>query len=637
MGKANDSRGARTNRRKVLLHAALNYADLGVPVFPVHSVLKDGTCTCGGSVCDSAGKHPVTGNGHKEATTDHDQIKRWWSKRAWNIGAVPGYAGCAVLDIDLWKEGEEDRLKEVERIHGELPLTFTVLTGQHGDERGRHYWFKVPEGIMLPRKVGGIDLRSGETYVLMPPSRHKSAVEYEAESGDLSYVPDAPRWILDAGSNGQRKESGLENRTRTGVKTGKRTKAALASNTLPPPEDGQSHRDVAVGIARNLYETGTPADVVVSIMTSMLENPTSSLDPARPWEVTHAKDIVRSVVSMSAPDSAKFVKASGPFELTVSTLDDARELARTPIDWVIPGVIAKGDKALVAGPPKAYKTWLVLHIARCVACAEPLFGHSDWTPAEPAGVLLIQEEGAPHHWGRRLELVFGTEADHPVYYSHRSGINLLDEGHVDALIAEAKSREVGLIVIDPFQRVTAGVNENDAADTGPVWDSIHRISRETGAATLVVHHARKHDGEPGMDSIRGSSRMAGEVDFMTVQMKSAPGQLDVYIDGRDLVLDGDTNYLSLNFPKDEPHKMRLVEMKVLPHERAKSIGHLALRELKAAQDWMTTNEVARAVADDFGKMPTSQAVTDAVHKLVEEEKVEKQQGARNKLSWRYRG
>lgn len=166
-------------------------------MFPVHSVDRDGICTCGDRDCTNAGKHPSTRRGHKDATTDPDQIRRWWSKKAWNIGAVPGHAGFAAVDVDPWKDDQEERVEKIEQNHGPLPPTFTVLTGQHGDHRGRHRWYRVADGSSLPRKFEGIDVRSNEAYGLMPPSRHRSGVEYEVETGDLANAADAPSCLLD--------------------------------------------------------------------------------------------------------------------------------------------------------------------------------------------------------------------------------------------------------------------------------------------------------------------------------------------------------------------------------------------------------------------------------------------------------
>jgi len=48
--------------------AALKYARRGWPVVPIHTPGGDGLCTCGKVPCDSAGKHPRTPGGVKDAT-----------------------------------------------------------------------------------------------------------------------------------------------------------------------------------------------------------------------------------------------------------------------------------------------------------------------------------------------------------------------------------------------------------------------------------------------------------------------------------------------------------------------------------------------------------------------------------------
>lgn len=145
-------------------------------------------------------------------------------------------------------------------------------------------------------------------------------------------------------------------------------------------------------------------------MTRMSDNSASSLDPNRPWTSADAEAIVRSVVSQPAPDSHKFAN----HRMTVArrkvlTLEDAFAEAEKPINWIIPELLAKGEKAVVAGPPKNYKTWFLLHLTRCIACAEPVLGQENWKPDEPQGVLIIEEEGAHPRWGRRLKAVFKTK------------------------------------------------------------------------------------------------------------------------------------------------------------------------------------------------------------------------------------
>src|SRR5215211_72783 len=71
--------------------AALDYADQGWEVFPLHTPTANGGCSCGTACGKRAGKHPRTPNGLHDATTDPTTIDHWWSK--WpdaNIGIRTG-------------------------------------------------------------------------------------------------------------------------------------------------------------------------------------------------------------------------------------------------------------------------------------------------------------------------------------------------------------------------------------------------------------------------------------------------------------------------------------------------------------------------------------------------------------------
>lgn len=175
------------------------YADaLGWAILPLHSIARDGRCTCGRSDCASIGKHPLLPNGVKGASKDIDVIFRWWDRwpRA-NIGVATGsISGLFVLDVD-GEEGE-DTLRQLEAQYGELPHTAEQITGSGG----RHILFNQPEGQRVTgtvRKWPGIDIRGDGNYIVIAPSLHKSGRRYMWEvEHDISETPlaDAPAWIL---------------------------------------------------------------------------------------------------------------------------------------------------------------------------------------------------------------------------------------------------------------------------------------------------------------------------------------------------------------------------------------------------------------------------------------------------------
>src|SRR5690606_23766513 len=81
-------------RMSAMKEWALYYARQGLAVFP----LVPGT------------KSPFKGsNGSSEATTDFEQIERWWTQHPdANIGTRPSAAGLYVYDVDPRNGGDAD-------------------------------------------------------------------------------------------------------------------------------------------------------------------------------------------------------------------------------------------------------------------------------------------------------------------------------------------------------------------------------------------------------------------------------------------------------------------------------------------------------------------------------------------------
>lgn len=221
----------------------------------------------------------------------------------------------------------------------------------------------------------------------------------------------------------------------------------------------------------------------------------------------------------------------------------------------------------------------------------------------------------------------------PLYYCHRSGLNLRTDEDAEWVMSEVRRTGVSVVFIDPLQRVYGGVNENDASETGPVWDRIHQIASETDAAMVVLHHTNKSGNELSQEAIRGSSRVAGEVDLMTIQ-KAVEGRIHMRIDGRDLDLGGTDDHMVTNMDPKSPHMMRLSEVRIQPHVRAGSLGQLAMEVLGAADGWMSTREILDAITPLKDEPPTKAGVEAALKKLKAEGRVESCKcGANNALYW----
>ena len=184
-----------------ILEMALKYAEIGIPIIPLHGIKEDGACTCKkGSTCSSKGKHPIFNGWQELATTNQGVIKKWWSKYPHaNIGIPAGEkSGWLVLDVDTKYQGYES-LEVLEMLYEDLPATVTAITGSGG----KHMIFKYPKGVHTPNKVSfkqGLDTRSDGGLIVATPSLHMSGNRYRWLGGHSPFErepAEAPEWLLE--------------------------------------------------------------------------------------------------------------------------------------------------------------------------------------------------------------------------------------------------------------------------------------------------------------------------------------------------------------------------------------------------------------------------------------------------------
>lgn len=155
----------------ILLDAAIDYASKGLAVFPLKP----------------REKAPITAHGVHEATTNFDQINKWWSRYPnANIGIACGKisGGLLVVDVDRKPNGVDglDSLNEWERENGELPETVRSITGTDGS----HLLYRINgAGKNRVNLLAGVDIRSDGGYIVAPPSIHPNGRTYQWE-----YDPD---------------------------------------------------------------------------------------------------------------------------------------------------------------------------------------------------------------------------------------------------------------------------------------------------------------------------------------------------------------------------------------------------------------------------------------------------------------
>ncbi len=180
--------------------------------------------------------------------------------------------------------------------------------------------------------------------------------------------------------------------------------------------------------------------------------------------------------------------------------------------WVVDERIPVGSVCLLVAKPKVGKTTAARHLAVAVARGD------EWLGSQcRLGVV----------WYLALE---GREADH---LSHFRQLGLTDEeaarvrcyigpakpGLLATLMSHAKVEPPSLIIVDTLQRLLQVKSMDDYAEVTKAFDPVIACARETGAALLLIHHAGKISDRDALDTVLGSTAIAGSVDNTIILSK----------------------------------------------------------------------------------------------------------------------
>lgn len=492
------------------LVAALRYAELGWPVFPLHSV-RNSKCSCGdahdGSARKHIGKHPRTKRGFKDATTDSNVIRGWG--RTWpdaNYGLAMGEdSGLWALDVDTDKGGE-DTLAALCTKHGDLPATIEALTGSGG----RHFLFKHPgwkiSNSAETRLGPGLDTRGDGGYIVAAPSIHYSGRMYEwrigHEPGKRAAAP-SPAWLLEMLRDKPRPKATGQNPY---------GEAAIGSACAAIRGASEGHRnDTLNREAFGLYQlvgggvldearveselraaalaaglSASEVDATIRSAQAGTSEPRSP--PPRDPPKTEAPKAQRSNI---------FRDAFRRF-----TLDEV-ETDPPPQRYILRPYIPEGVVCAFSGAGASKKTTLMTYLAVCRAIGRQMF--DGLTPEEGETAIVTTEDRLIDYrrklanWRHRLGIEFNArKVQDRIHMCDLSGIPVrmvfseygqylpttAPDDLAEALLEKAPNAR--LVIMETINRFTGGVETNDSL--GTLVAAAERVCRLANVAVILVGH-----------------------------------------------------------------------------------------------------------------------------------------------------
>lgn len=490
-----------------LLRAALDYAGMGWPVFPVYG-LRNGRCACG-SDCGSPAKHPLrelVPNGLKNATVEADWVHDWWQRfPSANIGLRTGDA-FDVLDVD-GDEGAES-MRALLAAHGALPAGPRSRTGGGG----RHLLF-APTGIgNRAGVVTKVDWRGRGGYIVAPPSVHISGRAYKWLNGPEKAAPEAPAWlraVLDPPKPPRRPEGNGRASVHYLAVPGQGTRYGVAALEAELDELGRAvegTRNAELNLhAFNLFQLVAGGELDEGFVASRLEAVAAHIGLGG-HEITQTIDSARRG-GLAQPRYAPPLPERMAVNGSTTTPRPARELegmevirpfARIPVDLTVAmeqaGLLTSwlygaGCLTVLQSEPGVGKSWLALWLSLRVM--------------EAGGdVIYVDEEGGIELVHERL-CALGADpamvAEHFWYYAFET--RRWDDEDLHALRTMlATVPRPALAVLDslPDFLAVADQDEDRAKDVTRFIKRVCGAFREVGCAQLLLDHLPKPE--------RGSKR-----------------------------------------------------------------------------------------------------------------------------------
>lgn len=190
--------------------------------------------------------------------------------------------------------------------------------------------------------------------------------------------------------------------------------------------------------------------------------------------------------------------------LSLSELFNAES---TAINWLVPGLLPRGETVLLLAPPKCGKTLMSVDLAYCLATGEDYFLNSNEFKTSPGKVLLISVDESPQSTKAKLFNRGFRDDDQNVRVMLDWSIN-----QTKTLEEVLEDFRPDLVIVDSLKRINHGspISENSAEFADNIYTLKELFSRYN-AAGVLVHHSSKDKDQQGVYRSRGSSAITGAV------------------------------------------------------------------------------------------------------------------------------
>ena len=192
-------------------------------------------------------------------------------------------------------------------------------------------------------------------------------------------------------------------------------------------------------------------------------------------------------------------------EKVTFTFEEFINASSDSLDWLIPGVLPKGETVLLSALAKCGKTNLAFDAIKALLAG----GHFLGEQLSAGKALIVSSDESVNSTRRRL---LNTGISDLSTQNNLLIRTYLDITKLSAFDAELESFRPDLVVIDSLTSICSdvGVSENEAKFATYIYKLKEKLAKY-GASAILIHHENKDALAKGINKISGSARISAAV------------------------------------------------------------------------------------------------------------------------------
>ncbi len=441
------------------LQTAMTFAKNNVRVFPIK--------------CNSKGDQ-VLHSWKEEASTNIDQIKKWFTDTDYNIGVCTG-DGLAVIDVDVKQSSKGIEL--IESYANKLPNTYIVKT----PSGGYHLYYKVDRPIKNRVRIyDEIDIRGENGYVV----GEGSSIDRKAYVSNHKPIALANEFVyqfLEGADNAKPNQNSSQDKIYQGQRN-----------------------DYLFRLGCSLQAKGMDDEAIYAAIN--IENQKKCEPPLENKEVN---TIYQSVIKYDKKnlEIPKEEIICGRFT-SKQLLDEKLENIPSIVEnMLVPGVV------LLGAPQKTGKTFFCLQLADAISNGKDFLGRK----VKQGTVLYLAFEDHKYSISSRLKRMGVKPNEKFILRFYKNG----DDFDFKSCLDEEWSRnqDLKIVIVDTFAKIRKN-GERDYESEYKEIAKYHSLGLVYNLSIVLVTHLRK-EVNPSLpfDAIYGSRGLTAGADCILVMYK----------------------------------------------------------------------------------------------------------------------